>query len=100
MKKLLFITTISLTIGCSAKHDGFSKIKSGMKSKDVIKLVGSPPRKQPIGVSMWWMYDDPEKHMIIINSDTVANITTQKDAIRIMDDALRTYDSLHRKKNL
>ena len=100
MKKLFFITTIFLAIGCSMKHDGFSKIKTGMKSADVIKLIGAPPRKQPIGVSMWWLYNDPEKHMIIINSDTVANITTQKDAIRIMDDALRTYDSLHRKKNL
>jgi len=68
-----------------------------MKSTQVIKLVGAPLRKQPMGVSMWWLYNDPEKHMVIINSDTVANCTTQKDAMKIMDDALRTYDSLHRK---
>lgn len=71
-----------------------------MKSTDVVKLVGAPMRKQQMGVSMWWLYNDAEKHMVIINSDTVANCTTQKNAMRIMDEALRTYDSIHKKRNL
>ena len=82
------------------KKDQFAKVTTGMKSADVVKLVGVPVRKQPMGVSTWWLYNDSEKHMVIINSDTVANCTTQKDAIRIMDEALRMYDSLHKKKKL
>jgi hypothetical protein len=100
LKKLFFLITIAIASACSSKKGEFAKIKTGMKSTDVVKLVGAPVRTQPMGVSTWWLYNDPEKHMVIINSDTVANCTTQKDAIRIMDDALRMYDSLHKKKNL
>jgi len=70
-----------------------------MKSNEVIRMIGLPARKQPMGAAMWWLYNDSEKHMVIINNDTVANCTTQKDAMKIMDDALRTHDSLRRKKN-
>jgi hypothetical protein len=100
LKKSFFILAITIFTGCSVKHNDFEKIKTGMKSAEVVKLVGAPPRKQPMGVSMWWLYNDPEKHMVVINSDTVANCTTQKDAMKIMDDALRAYDSLRRKRNL
>ncbi|MBS1598552.1 MAG: hypothetical protein JST75_10040 [Bacteroidetes bacterium] len=99
MKKIFLLVLIAFA-GCSEKRNDFTKIKIGMKTADVVKLVGVPPRKQPMGDSMWWLYTDPDKHMVIINNDTVANCTTQKDAMRIMDDALRTYDSLHKKKNL
>jgi len=99
-KVLLGVLVISLFVSCTDKQDHFSKIKIGMKSADVVKLVGAPMRKQEMGVSMWWLYNDVEKHMVIINSDTVANCTTQKNAMRIMDEALRTYDSIHKKKNL
>ena len=101
LKKILFtITTVIFVVACSQKDRGFSKLKVGMKSSEVVRLVGAPSRKQQMGVSIWWLYTDPENHMVIINSDTVANCTTQKDAMRIMDDALRTYDSLHKKRNL
>jgi len=100
LKKILIFPVIFFLFACADKRDGFAKIKTGMKSAQVVKLVGAPARKQEIGVSTWWIYSDPEKHMVVINSDTVANCVTQKDAIRIMDDALRTYDSMHRKKNL
>ncbi len=79
---------------CAEKKNDFAKIKTGMKSSEVVRIVGAPLRKQEMGVSTWWLYNDPQKHMVIINSDTVANCTTQKDAMRIMDDALRTYDSM------
>jgi len=97
LKKIFFLIIISIASACSLKKDEFSKIKTGMKSGDVVKLVGVPMRKQPMGVSTWWLYNDSEKHMVIINSDTVANCITQKNAMRIMDDALRMYDSLHKK---
>jgi hypothetical protein len=96
LKKVLFFIFLFGLAGCSAKPD-FSKIKPGMRSADVIRLAGVPYRKQRMSGVDWWLYNDSAQHIVVVDHDTVANCSTQKEAIEIMTHALRAIDSLRAK---
>jgi hypothetical protein len=93
MYKLLVIFML-ISLGSCHHAKDFSSIKSGMTSKEVVRLIGAPERRQPMGSAAWWIYNDPEKHVIIISDDTVTNCTTQEEAMKIMERNLKTFDSL------
>ncbi|HMH32381.1 MAG TPA: hypothetical protein VK543_05085 [Puia sp.] len=97
MKKYLLIFTLVPLAACHRSKD-FSKIKKGMKPDEVVQLVGTPERRQPMNTAEWWLYHDPEKHVVIINNDTVTNCTTQEEAIKVMERNLKTFDSLQKTK--
>lgn len=94
MKNFFFLLFV-LFVSCSSNKN-FDRIKIGMKSSEVVKLVGSPKQKMPMIICDWWMYDDPDRHVIVIGSDTVVNISTQKEFNKGMDDVKSTLDSLSR----
>lgn len=91
MKKLLVILLLFLA---SCQNSDFSLIKKGMKSSEVIKLVGNPKEKMPMFICDWWKYNDKGKHIIIISKDTVTNITTEAEFKKAMKDATLLIDSL------
>ena len=92
----MFLLISFLAASCTGKN-GFTGIKQGMKPTDVIALVGAPVRKQSMGMAEWWIYNDKDKHIVVINNDTVTNCTTQQEAMKIMNDVLKSIDSA--KKN-
>ena len=65
-----------------------------MSSADVIRITGTPDGKQTMVGSEWWIYNDTAKHMVIMSSDTVVNITTQAEAMKTMERTLKAFDSL------
>jgi hypothetical protein len=93
MKALLPILVLLTLAACQQGKD-FSKIKTGMTTSAVIRLTGIPDRKQVMVGSEWWIYDDSAKHLVIISSDTVVNITTQAEAMKTMEKTLKAFDSL------
>jgi len=93
MKGILILVTFVTLVACKQTKD-FSKIKTGMSASEVVRLTGIPDRKQPMVGSEWWIYNDTAKHLVIISSDTVANITTQEDAMKTMERTLKAFDSL------
>jgi hypothetical protein len=93
MNRILPAMIFLILAGCHQGKD-FSKIKTGMSASEVIRLAGIPDRKQMMIGSEWWIYNDTARHLVIISSDTVANITTQAEAIKIMENTLNAYDSL------
>jgi hypothetical protein len=96
VKKILVIVFIVGMAGCKGKPD-FTSIKKGMKSADVVSMVGVPLRRQTMGEAQWWLYNDSGQHLVVIEHDTVANCMTQKEAMQIMSDALKKFDSLNKK---
>lgn len=96
MKKIFLIVFIIGMAGCKAKPD-FKSVKKGMKSTEVISLMGVPSRRQIMGEAQWWIYNDSAQHLVVIDHDTVANCMTQKEAMQIMSDALKKFDSLNKK---
>jgi hypothetical protein len=52
MKILLFVLTLATFVSCSSDNN-FSKIHKGMKSAEVIALVGQPNTKQPMMMVEW-----------------------------------------------
>ncbi|HTS44467.1 MAG TPA: hypothetical protein VMH01_08735 [Puia sp.] len=94
--KFLIICLPFLMMGCINKPD-FSKIKKGMKTPEVIRLVGIPDRKQPMNTTTWWIYKDEQHHLIIIDNDTVSNCLTEDEAMKIMNEVLKTFDSTYKK---
>lgn len=65
-----------------------------MHAVEVIRLTGKPVRKIPMEGAEWWLYADTGKHLIVISSDTVANVTNQADAMRVMENTLHAADSI------
>lgn len=80
---------------CTGKPD-FSKVKDGMKSADVVKLVGVPNQRRNMNMAQWWLYTDKDSHVVVISADTVANCLTKKEAIKIMTETLNAFDSLRK----
>lgn len=75
MKKILIIVVVIITL--CACTDKFKSIKKGMPKGEVVNLVGEPIDKvDVIGRIQWWKY---KEYIIVIDSDTVVNITTQKE---------------------
>ena len=68
-----------------------------MHSDQVVELIGTPDRRQPMGQSEWWMYNDTAKHLVVIGNDTVINCTTQAEAMKVMEQNLKTIDSIQKK---
>jgi len=92
MRRLMAFIALVISLGCGNKQD-FSVIRKGMKSSEVIRMVGTPMTRRPMQTSDWWLYNDLEKHIIIIGHDTVINCTTQEKASKIMEENLRSIDS-------
>jgi hypothetical protein len=92
-KKLGTFCLCIIFIACQQKPD-FSKIKSGMSTEDVVRLLGRPESRKPMIESEWWIYQDPEKHVLIIRGDTVVKCITQTEAVKVMEQTLKNLDSL------
>ena len=67
-----------------------------MGAKEIVQLVGAPYERRQMGTAEWWMYRDKDLHVVIIDHDTVANCVTQQEAMKIMTDALKQFDSLRK----
>jgi outer membrane protein assembly factor BamE (lipoprotein component of BamABCDE complex) len=93
MKRLRLIFFCIAFIACREKQD-FSKIKAGMTGADVVKLMGRPDVRKPMIETEWWLYLDPEKHVVIIRDDTVVKCITQTEAIKVMEETLKNVDTL------
>jgi hypothetical protein len=96
VKKIIWLILIIDLVGCHNPPD-FKMIKPGMRSSEAIKLVGVPYRRQQVGGVDWWLYNDSAQHIVVVDHDTVANCTTQRQAIEIMTHALKSIDSLRKK---
>ncbi len=68
-----------------------------MRAAEVVRLAGVPYRKQRMSGVDWWLYNDSAQHIVVVDHDTVANCSTQKDAIEIMTRVLKAMDSLRTK---
>jgi hypothetical protein len=97
MKKSPFLFTLILLAACHQSKD-FSKIKNGMNPDEVVRLVGTPERRRPMNTAEWWLYNDPEKHIVIINGDRVTKCMTQEEAMKVMERNLKAFDSLQKNK--
>lgn len=98
MKKLMLLFVLFISFSCQSSVNNFDKIKKGMKSSEVIKLVGNPKEKMPMFICEWWMYDDVKKHIVVIGKDTVTNITTKEELKKGLQDVKNFMDSLAIKK--
>jgi len=65
-----------------------------MRSEDAIQALGRPESRKPMIESEWWLYGDPEKHVLIIKDDTVVKCLTQAEAVKVMEQTLKNLDSL------
>lgn len=65
-----------------------------MSGPDVVRLLGRPESRKPMIESEWWLYQDPEKHVLIIRNDTVVKCITQTEAVKVMEQTLKNLDSL------
>ncbi|MFI5154103.1 MAG: hypothetical protein ACHQET_12260 [Chitinophagales bacterium] len=92
MLRCVAFSALLVLAGCRGKQD-FSVIKKGMKSSEVIQLVGTPMTRRSMQTSDWWLYNDPNKHIIVMGHDTVIICTTQEQASKIMEENLRSIDS-------
>ena len=68
-----------------------------MSSSEVVSRVGAPGERRRLNQAEWWLYSDPEHHIVVIDADTVANCLTRQEAMRIMDTVLRSFDSPRKK---
>jgi hypothetical protein len=77
MKKLIFILTVTILTACASKD--ISDVKKGMTSKEVLDIAGEPTEKvsMPLDIE-WWIYKEP-KVLLILESDTVSKVTSQKE---------------------
>lgn len=91
MKKSLLIITALIAFACSKSPD-FGKIQKGMKSTEVIKLIGKPLTKTTVfGGIQWWDYNT---HMVVINSDTVVNCASKEEIEKGFKDLSNGLDSI------
>lgn len=99
MKKLITMIMILLTvtlISCSGQN--FNKVKKGMKSTEVIALVGQPKEIRSMWVVKWWMYNDSKKHIIIMQGDSVINSITKAEFEKGFFEAGKFLDSISKQK--
>ncbi|MFK7099488.1 hypothetical protein V3471_00635 [Flavobacterium oreochromis] len=89
MKKVIGIALCLLTIACS-KAD-FSKIKSGMTTKEVTALVGEPKEKQEIAFlgASYWVY---ETHVVTMVDGKVERCLTNEEFGKQMQDFTKEVD--------
>jgi hypothetical protein len=79
MKKTLFILTIILFFSCSNSPD-FSKIKTGMSTNELIKLVGEPDEKTNFFGAEIWLYKNKESvYMATILNDTLVKLQDKSE---------------------
>jgi outer membrane protein assembly factor BamE (lipoprotein component of BamABCDE complex) len=90
MKKPILLSLLGLT-ACAGNSSKFSKLKTGMHTKQVVELVGEPESKNPIFTGEWWMYTKQNK-MIVINNDTV--VTVKQDLKASQDSMKNMLDTL------
>lgn len=94
MKKSLLIITVLIAFACSKTPD-FAKVKIGMKSTEVVKMLGEPATKTPIfGGIVWWDY---KTHMVVIDADTVVNCASKQELEKGFQDVSESLDSLGNK---
>jgi hypothetical protein len=77
IKKLIFIFAIVTLTACASKD--LSDVKEGMTSKEVLNIAGEPTEKvsMPLDIE-WWIYKE-QKVLLILDSDTVSKVTSQKE---------------------
>ena len=91
MKRFLFITMVVLASAC-AKSDKFAKIENGMKSSEVVDILGTPEDKTNVfGDIEWWDYNT---HIVVIDADTVVNCISKKEAEKEAEELQESLDSL------
>ena len=92
MKKLLLLSVVAMLFSCSKEAD-FTKIKVGMKSSEVIALVGEPKTKTETGIAgTWWSYDT---HLVVIQNDTVNEFDTNENVKKRMEEVTKGLDDLN-----
>jgi hypothetical protein len=94
--KIKWVYPLFLLLACGRSKD-FSTIRKGDRAVDLLNRFGTPESKRKMGNAQWWLYNDEAKHILVIDSDTVANVLTQEEAARIMKQTLQLADSLHLK---
>jgi hypothetical protein len=94
--KWIFILWTLTAVSCGKSKD-FSKIRKGEQASDILRRYGAPASRRKMPNAEWWVYNDPDKHVLVINSDTIANVLTQAQAMQIMRETLQIADSLHLK---
>ena len=79
MKRILFV----LLILASCKSKDITDIKHGMKSAEVIKILGEPAEKHDMFIFDMWLYNDSKeeanKHVVVFHQDTVTRVTTKAE---------------------
>lgn len=93
MKTFYSLLFILLFITCSSNNN-FDKVKIGMKSSEVVSLIGSPKEKMPMFVYEMWIYNDAQNHIVTIGNDTVMNILTQAEFKKTMENIEGEMDSI------
>jgi hypothetical protein len=99
MKKFIPLLFLVIT-ACHSENANFTKIKTGMKSKDVISLVGEPESKTSMMVAEWWNYPKDNK-IIVMANDTVTNVVmdlkaagdSMKSASDKLEKAMKSLDT-------
>ena len=97
MKNRCFGLVLLLFVFACGRGRSFSDIKKGDQAKNILSHFGSPESRRKMGSTEWWQYNDQDRHVLIINADTVVNTLTQEQAMQIMRETLQLADSLHLK---
>ena len=89
-----FYTACFLICLMSCRHHAdFGNIKPGMHRSMLIKYVGAPTDIRHMGSADWWLYDDPQRHLLVVEADTLVRCTTQQEAMDVMTQTLNQIDS-------
>jgi hypothetical protein len=92
MKKIAFLSVLfALTVSCKNEAD-FSKVKVGMKTQDLLTLVGEPNSKDEIPMAgTYWNYDT---HLVVVQSDTINEFLTQAEFKKRMEEVAKGIEDL------
>lgn len=101
MKHFFVICIMMLFFACSSsektetkKKSDLTKIKVGMDTTQVFKLIGQPTKRAPMPLGIkWWQYGDNQ--MLVVQKDTIVNVVFDVEKMGIaMDSTFKKLDSL------
>ncbi|HEX4852422.1 MAG TPA: hypothetical protein VFV08_16510 [Puia sp.] len=91
----IYLIAIVFFVACKSSPD-FLHLNKGMKRTEVIKLVGAPVKRIPIGDDEWWEYDGVQSRFVILNNDTVKLVLSREEAASMMKRALDSANASKR----
>ncbi|WP_291859479.1 hypothetical protein [Marinilabilia sp.] len=94
MKKLIVLVAIATLTACATKD--ISDLEEGMASKEVIDIAGEPTEKveMPLDIE-WWIYEE-DKVLLILENDTVSNVTSQEEIEESLKDFEKGMDQIQK----